>query len=81
MVYIIVFLAFILTWIFIEITIFLANKNFILTFKSGSISHNKFIKNLRIIAILLFLFTIAYMYNFQNDKFLEAIEYCLGIMK
>ena len=28
MVYIIVFLAFILTWFFIEITLFLANKNF-----------------------------------------------------
>ena len=21
------------------------------------------------------------MYNFQNDKFLEAIEYCLGVIK
>ena len=81
MVYIIVFLAFILTWFFIEITLFLANKNFKSTSIAGIISYNKFIKNLRIIAILLFMFTTAYMYNFQNDKFLEAVEYCLGIIK
>ena len=73
--------AFILTWFFIEITLFLANKNFKSTSIAGIISYNKFIKNLRIIAILLFVFTTAYMYNFQNDKFLEAIEYCLGIIK
>ncbi len=81
MIYIIVFLAFILTWFFIEITLFLANKNFKSTSIAGIISYNKFIKNLRIIAILLFVFTTAYMYNFQNDKFLEAIEYCLVIIK
>ena len=81
MVYIIVFLAFILTWFFIEITLFFVNKNFKITSIAGSITYNKFIKYLRIIAILLFLFTIVYMYNFQNDKFLEAVEYCLGIIK
>ena len=81
MVYIIVFLAFILTWFFIEITLFLANKNFKSTSIVGIVSYKKFIKNLRIIAILLFLFTTTYMYNFHNDKFLEAIEYCLGIIK
>ncbi len=81
MVYIIVFLAFILTWFFVEITLFLANKNFKSTSIVGVVSYKKFIKNLRIIAFLLFLFTTAYMYNFQNDMFLEAIEYCLGIIK
>ena len=81
MIYIIVFLAFILTWFFIEITLILANKNFKSTSIAGIISYKKFIKNLRIIAILLFMFTTAYMYNFQNDKFLEAIEYCLGVIK
>ena len=81
MVYIIVFLAFILTWFFIEITLFLANKNFKSTSIVGIVSYNKFIKNLRIIAILLFLFTTAYMYNFQNEMFLNAIKYCLGIIK
>ena len=81
MVYIIVFLAFILTWFFIEITLFLSNKNFKSTSIAGIISYKKFIKNLRIIAILLFMFTTAYMYYFQNDKFLEAIEYCLGVIK
>ena len=81
MIYIIVIVAFVLTWFFIEITLFFANKNFKSTSNVGIISYNKFIKNLRIIAILLFLFTTAYMYNFQNEKFLEAIEYCLGIIK
>ena len=81
MIYIFVLSAFILAWFFIEITLFLANKNFKSTSLVGIVSYNKFIKNLRIIAILLFLFTTAYMYNFQNDKFLEAIEYCLGIIK
>ena len=65
----------------IEDTFTIANKNFKSTSIAGIISYNKFIKNLRIIAILLFMFTTAYMYNFQNDKFLEAIEYCLGIIK
>ena len=75
MVYIIVFLAFILTWFFIEITLFLANKNFKSTSIAGIISYKKFIKNLRIIAILLFMFTTAYMYNIQNDKFLQSFDY------
>ena len=66
MVYIIVFLAFILTWFFIEITLFLANKNFIWY--------------LRILAISLFFVTTVYMYFFENDKLLQAIEYCLGIV-
>ena len=81
MIIIIVFSAVILAWFFIEITLFLANKNFKSTSIVGIVSYNKFIKNLRIIAFLLFLFTTAYMYNFQNDMFLEAIEYCLGIIK
>ena len=81
MIYLIVISAFVLAWFFIEITLFLANKNFKSTSIVGIVSYNKFIKNLRIIAFLLFLFTTAYMYNFQNDMFLEAIEYCLGIIK
>ena len=81
MIIIFAFIAFVLAWFFIEITLFLANKNFKSTSIVGIISYNKFIKNLRIIGILLFMFTTAYMYNFQNDKFLEAIEYCLGIIK
>ena len=81
MVYIIVFLAFILTWFFIEITLFLANKNFISLNNPKIIPYNKFIFNLRILAISLFIIVVIYMYNFQNVKFLEAVKYCLGIFK
>ena len=81
MIYIIVFLAFILTWFFIEITLFLANKNFISLNNSKSIPYNRFIFNLRILAVSLFIIVFIYMYHFQNAKFLEAVEYCLGIIK
>jgi len=81
MIYIIVFIAFILAWFFIEITLFLANKNLIDSNDTNIGSYKRFIRNLRIIAILLFLFTTTYMYSFENDKFLRAVEYCLGIIK
>ena len=80
MVYIIVFLAFILTWFFIEITLFIVNKiNYDKNVKK-KITHKKFIWNLRILAISLFFITTVYMYFFENAKFLQAIEYCLGIV-
>ncbi len=78
MIFLFVFIAFILSWFFIEITLFLANKNFINT---KVIPYNKFIKSLRLLAVLLFLIAVIYMYHFQNEKFLEAFEYCLGIIK
>ena len=81
MIYVIVFVAFILTWFFIKITLFLANKNFININESKSISHRKFTLYLRIIAITLLACTFLYMYYFQNTKFIDAIEYCLGIIK
>ena len=81
MIYLFVFLAFILTWFFIEITLFFVNKNFINNNNTKTIPYNRFILNLRILAILLFLLAIIYMYFFQTRKFLEAIEYCLGIIK
>jgi len=82
MIVIIVLLAFILSWFFIEITLFIANKNYFnLNQSENKISYNKFIWNLRILALLLFLFTLIYMYNYQNDKLLKAIEYCLGVIR
>ena len=81
MVYIIVFLAFILTWFFIEITLFLSKKNSVEINNNGSISYKQFIWTLRILAIFLFLFTSIYMFNFNNGNLIKAVEYCLGIIK
>ena len=79
--YIIVILAFILAWFFIEITLFLSNKNNINLNNSKKITYPTFVWSLRILAILLFFFTSTYMYYFENTKFLQAVEFCLGIIK
>ena len=81
MIYIIVISAFVLAWFFIEITLFIVNKNYNEENISNRINHIKFVWYLRILAILLIFFTIIYMYFFENDKFLEAVEYCLGVIK
>ena len=81
MIYIIVILAFVLTWFFIEITLFIVNKNYINPNNKKIVSYSKFIWNLRILAILLIFFTTSYMYFFENAKFLLAVEYCLGLIK
>ena len=81
MIYIIVIVAFVLTWFFIEITLFIVNKNYNELNDTKKISYNKFIWNLRILAILLIFFTTIYMYFFENAKFLQAINYCLGVIK
>ena len=80
MIILIVISAFILTWFFIEITLFIVNKNYNEANDTKKISYNKFIWNLRILAISLFFVTIVYMYSFENDKFLQAVKYCLGIV-
>ena len=80
MIYLIVISAFVLAWFFIEITLFIVNKNYNEANDTKKISYNKFIWNLRILAILLFSATSLYMYFFENTKFLKAIEYCLGII-
>ena len=72
--------AFILTWFFIEITLFILNKIDYDKKITNQITHKKFIWNLRILAISLFFITTVYMYFFENAKFLQAIEYCLGIV-
>ena len=81
MIIIIVILAISLTWFFIEITLFLANKSYVDFKEVKKISYNKFIWNLRILAILLIFFTTIYMYFFENAKFLQAVEYCFGVIK
>ena len=81
MIYIFVLSAFILAWFFIEITLFLANKDFIDVNEAKIIPYSKFIWNFRILAVLLLFSTFVYMYNFQNEMFLNAIKYCLGIIK
>ena len=73
-------IAFILTWFFIEITLFIVNKfNFDSNIKQ-QITHKNFIWYLRMLAISLFFFTTVNMYFFANDKLLQAIEYCIGIV-
>ena len=81
MIIIIVIIAFILAWFFIEITLFFVNKNFTDRDSSKQISYKKFIWNLRMLAIFLFFFTGLYMYYFENKKFLQAVEFCLGVIK
>ena len=76
----IVLLAFILAWFFIEITLFIVNKKYKVANYSKKISYKKFIWILRILAISLIFVTVIYMYYFQNAELLLAIEYCLGII-
>ena len=80
MIILVVIIACILTWFFIEITLFIVNKfNYDSNIKQ-QITHKNFIWYLRILAISLFFVTTVYMYFFENDKLLQAIEYCLGIV-
>ena len=83
MVYIIVFLAFILTWFFVEITLFIANKIYYYKYviNKKQVNQKKFIWYLRIVAISLFFITTVYMYFFEKAELLQAFEYCLGIVK
>ena len=81
MIILVVIIACILTWFFIEITLFIVNKfNFDSNIKQ-QITHKNFIWYLRMLAISLFFFTTAYMYFFEKAQFLQAVEYCLGIVK
>ena len=91
MILLFVIFAFVLAWFFIEITLFIVNKNYKVVINSNKnnlnltnskkITYSTFIWNLRLLAILLFFFTGTYMYYFQNTKFLQAVEFCLGIIK
>ena len=74
-------IALLLCWIWIEITIYFTNENARKNISVKSISYKKFIWILRTVIITLFFSVSSYMYFFQNIKFQEAIQYCLGIIK
>jgi len=74
-------IALVLCWIWIEITLFFTNKNAKELSNKNRISYKKFIWILRILIIVLFFGTTIYMYFFENIKFQNAIQYCLGIIK
>ena len=73
-----VLIAFILCWIWIEVT-FLISSLLGSTNRLQS-SNNKFIWYLRFIAISLLIISFIYMYYFQNADLQQAIQYCLGII-
>lgn len=74
-------IAFLLCWIWIEITLYFTSKNTKEKNTVKRISYKKFVWILRIIIILLFFSVAIYMYFFQNISLQKAIEYCLGIIK
>ena len=80
MIFFTVFIAFILTWFFIEITLYISNKNN-KDIINKKITYKKFIFILRSISITLFIFIVIYMYNFEYKFFKKTIEYCLGVIK
>ena len=81
MIYVIVFIAFILTWFFIEITLFYTNKNDYFINSKSQITYIKFIWFLRVVALFLIFIALFYMYYFENINFEEALQYCLGLVK
>ena len=74
-------IAFLLCWIWIEITLYFTNENSMEKITVKRISYKKFIWILRILIITLFFSVAIYMYFFQNISLQKAIEYCLGIIK
>jgi len=74
-------IAFLLCWIWIEITLYFTNKNAREKSTVKRISYKKFIWILRILIFVLFFGVIIYMYFFENIKLQKAIEYCLGIIR
>ena len=74
-------IAFLLCWIWIEITLYFTNEDARKKSVVKRISYKKFIWILRILIFVLFFGLIIYMYFFENIKFQKAIEYCLGIIK
>ena len=74
-------IAFLLCWIWIEITLFFNNKNTSELGNIEGISYKKFIWILRIFIIVLFIGATIYMYFFENIRLQNAIEFCLGIIR
>ena len=81
--FIFVILAFILTWFFIEITLFIVNRIYYHrnVENKKQVTHKNFVLYLRMLVISLFFFTTVYMFFFEKAKLLQAFEYCLGIVK
>ena len=74
-------IAFLLCWLWIEITLYFTNKNAREKSTAKRISYKKFIWILRILIFVLFFGATIYMYFFENIKLQKAIEYCLGIIR
>ena len=81
MIFIIVIIAFILAWFFIEITLFLTYRDHNDQDDKGKISYKKFVWYLRLIGFALLLLIFLYMHYSGNINFEKAIQYCLGILK
>ena len=81
MIFIIVIIAFILAWFFIEITLFLTYKDNNEQDDKGKISYKKFVWYLRLTGFALLLLTFIYMQYSEELSFKKAIQYCLGILK
>ena len=78
---IIVSTALFLCWIWIEITLIVANKLSSHSFNFNKNLHKNFSWILRFIVILMFLMVIIYMYFFDYGKFSDAIQFCLGAIR
>lgn len=74
-------IAFLLCWLWLEISLFFFKKNSSELDNIEGISYKKFVWILRIFIIVLFIGLVIYMNFFENIKLQEAIKYCLGIIK
>jgi len=75
------FIALFLSWIFIEVFIFLYfifnedNK------KMKYVSINKFKWIIRILIFVFFVMIIFYMYSFHNEELKKTIRLCIGLIR
>ena len=74
-------IAFLLCWLWLEISLFFFKKNSSELDNMEGISYKKFVWILRIFIIVLFIGLVIYMNFFENIQLQEAIKYCLGIIK
>jgi|TARA_B110000438_G_scaffold255219_1_gene261884 hypothetical protein len=74
-------IAFLLCWLWLEISLFFFKKNSSESDNIEGISYKKFVWILRIFIIVLFIGLVIYMNFFENIQLQEAIKYCLGIIK
>ena len=74
-------IAFLLCWLWLEISLFFFKKNSSELDNTEGISYKKFVWILRIFIIVLFIGLVIYMNFFDNIRLQEAIKYCLGIIK